>query len=154
ITAEDYLDDSQLSDLTGATPKYVGHRNPVDVSKLPRELLMKVDGYSKVSNWNRVRVRIDSKEYIDIVVIEEFEKSGYDFFKFWMEVFDKARKTLGNGEMADFRNTVFILTSNLGMDKVEHEESGGIGFNAKPKKLTHPEIVKIVKDAMKRRYRP
>ncbi len=154
ITAEDYLDDSQLTDLTGATPKYVGWRKPVDVSKMPRELLMQTDGYSKVSQWNRVRVRIDSKEYIDIVVVEEFEKSGYDFFKFWMEVFDKGRKTLGNGEMCDFRNTVFILTSNIGMDRVEREEMGGIGFNRQPKKLSHDEIVKIVREEMRKKFKP
>lgn len=154
ITAEDYMDDSQMTDLTGATPKYVGYRAPVDVSKMPREQLLQTDGYSKVSQWNRVRVRIDSKEFIDVVVIEEFEKSGYDFFKFWMEVFDKGRKTLGNGEVVDFSNTVFILTSNIGMSRVEKEESGGIGFNRNAKTLTHDEIVRIVNDEMKRAYKP
>jgi hypothetical protein len=154
ITAEDYLDDSQMSDLTGATPKYVGYRAPVDISKMSREELAKTDGYSKVSQWNRVRVRINSKEHIDVVVIEEFEKSGYDFFKFWMEIFDKGGKTLGNGEEADFSNTVFILTSNIGMDRVEREERGGIGFNRQEKKLSHAEIVSIVKQEMARVYKP
>lgn len=154
ITAEDYMDDSQMTDLTGATPKYVGYRAPVDVSKMPREQLLQTDGYSKVSQWNRVRVRINSKEVIDVVVIEEFEKAGYDFFKFWMEVFDKGRKTLGNGETVDFSNTVFILTSNLGMSRVEKEERGGIGFNRQDKTLTHPEIVNIVNDEMRRAYKP
>lgn len=154
ITAEDYHDDSQMSDLTGATPKYVGHRNPVDLRRMPRERLMQVDGYSKVSEWNRVRVRINSKEYIDVVVIEEMEKAGPDFFKFWMEVFDKGRKTLGNGEMADFRNTVFIITSNIGMRRVEKEEKGGIGFGAKEKKLSHEQIVAIVNQEMERFYPP
>jgi len=154
ITAEDYLDDSQMTDLTGATPKYVGYRAPVDVTKVPREQLLQTDGYSKVSQWNRVRVRINSKEHIDVVVIEEFEKSGYDFFKFWMEVFDKGRKTLGNGEEVDFSNTVFILTSNLGMSRVEKEERGGIGFNRTERKLSHDEIVAIVNDEMRRQYKP
>jgi ATP-dependent Clp protease ATP-binding subunit ClpA len=154
ITAEDYLDDSQMTDLTGATPKYIGYRAPVDLAKMPREQLLQTDGYSKVSEWNRLRVRVNSKEVIDVVVIEEFEKSGHDFFKFWMEVFDKGRKTLGNGEVVDFTNTVFILTSNLGMSRVEKEESGGIGFNQNKKTLTHDEIVRVVGEEMKRTYKP
>ncbi|MBX3152151.1 ATP-dependent Clp protease ATP-binding subunit [Candidatus Obscuribacterales bacterium] len=154
ITAEDYLDDSQMSDLTGATPKYVGYRAPVDVSKMSSEELAKTDGYSKVSQWNRTRVRLGSKEFIDVVVIEEFEKSGYDFFKFWMEIFDKGAKTLGNGEECDFSNTVFILTSNIGMERVEREEKGGIGFTSTQKTLTHKEIVNIVSQEMKRAYKP
>lgn len=154
ITAEDYLDDSQMSDLTGATPKYVGYRAPVDVRQMSREELAKTDGYSKVSQWNRVRVRLGSKELIDVVVIEEFEKAGMDFFKFWMEVFDKGSKTLGNGEEADFSNTVFILTSNLGMSRVESEEKGSIGFTSKKRTLNHDEIVNVVRSEMKRHFRP
>lgn len=154
ITAEDYLDDSQMSDLTGATPKYVGYRAPVDVSKMSSEELAKTDGYSKVSQWNRTRVRLGSKEFIDVVVIEEFEKSGHDFFKFWMEIFDKGAKTLGNGEECDFSNTVFILTSNIGMERVEREEKGGIGFTSTQKSLTHKEIVNVVSQEMKRAYKP
>jgi len=152
ITSEDYYDDSQMMDLIGAPPKYVGYRAPVDVKQMKAERLAQVDGYSKVTDWNRIRVRINSSETIDIVVLEEFSKSGKDFFKFWMEVFDKGRKVLGNGETADFSNTVFILTDNLGMDKVEKEEEGNtIGFNSGVKKtLSHDEIEAIVMKEMKR----
>ena len=154
VTAEDYYDDSQMTDLMGASPKYVGFRDPVNAYKLEPEKLAQVDGYSKVSEWNRLRVRMNSREVIDIVVIEEMEKAGYDFYKFWMEAFDKGKKRLGNGELCDFTNTVFIITSNLGMDRVEKEEAGGIGFNSKAKKLTHEQIVSVVQQEMQRRYKP
>ena len=152
VTSEDYYDESQMNDLRGAPPKYVGYREPVDWKKLKKETLAQVDGYSKVSDWNRQRVRLDSGEEIDIVVIEEFAKSGRDFYKFWMEVFDKGGKTLANGEYADFSNTVFIITDNLGMDKVEKEESGKtIGFRSGEKKvLTPAEVEAIVREEMKR----
>lgn len=155
ITSEDYYDDSQMMDLIGAPPKYVGFRAPVDYRNLKPEKLAQVDGYSKVSDWNRARVRMNSGALIDIVVLEEFAKSGADFYKFWMEVFDKGKKTLGNGEVVDFTNTVFIITDNLGMDKVEKEESGStIGFISKTKKCSHEEIETIVHAEMKRRYKP
>jgi hypothetical protein len=158
ITSEDYYDDSQMMDLIGAPPKYVGYRKPVEMKALLEDpgRLAQVDGYSKVTDWNRIRVRMHSGEVIDIVVLEEFSKSGPDFFKFWMEVFDKGKKALGNGEMANFQNTVFILTDNLAMDKVEKEEKGGgIGFIQRPsKKLAHEEVVDIVKEAMTKRFPP
>lgn len=154
LTSEDYQDDSDMHGLVGAPPRYVSWRKPVDAARLSREQLAQTDSYSVVTNWNRIRVRLNSKEYIDVVVLEEFEKSGPDFYKFWMEVFDKGKKVLANGEVADFTNTVFILTSNLGMDTVEQEERGGIGFNNGPKKLTHDRIVAVVEDKMRRRYKP
>ncbi len=158
ITSEDYYDDSQMMDLIGAPPKYVGYRKPVELKALMEDpgRLAQVDGYSKVTDWNRIRVRMHSGEVIDVVVLEEFSKSGPDFFKFWMEVFDKGRKVLGNGETADFSNTVFILTDNLAMEKVEKEEKGGgIGFiKREPKKLAHEEVLDIVKEAMEKRFPP
>lgn len=152
VTSEDYYDESQMNDLRGAPPKYVGYREPVEWKRLKKETLAQVDGYSKITDWNRVRVRMDSGEEIDIVVIEEFAKSGRDFYKFWMEIFDKGGKTLANGEYADFSNTVFIITDNLGMDKVEKEENGkAIGFTSGQKKiLTHDEVLAIVQEEMKR----
>lgn len=156
VTSEDYYDESQMNDLRGAPPKYVGHREPVDVRSMKREKLAQVDGYSKISEWNRIRVRLNSACEIDVVVIEEFSKSGLDFYKFWMEVFDKGKKTLANGELVDFTNTVFILTDNLGMDEVEKEEEGSsIGFGSGQKKvLSHEQITTIVQKSMRRRYKP
>jgi hypothetical protein len=71
-----------------------------------------------------------------------------------MEIFDKGAKTLGNGEECDFSNTVFILTSNIGMERVEREEKGSIGFTSRAKTLSHAEIVSVVSQEMKRAYKP
>jgi len=154
LTSEDYQDKSDMHGLRGAPPRYESWRKPVDVSKMKSEELSQVDEYSVITDWNRVRVRLNSNEVIDIVVLEEFGKSGEMFYKFWMEVFDKGRKVLANGEVADFRNTVFILTDNTGMDEVEREERGGIGFNAHARTLSHEEIVAVVDAHLKAKYKP
>jgi|AGTN01.2.fsa_nt_gi ATPases with chaperone activity, ATP-binding subunit len=154
LTSEDFQDKSDMHGLRGAPPRYESWRKPVDAKKLSSEALAQVDEYSVITNWNRIRVRLSSNEEIDIVVLEEFGKSGEGFYKFWMEVFDKGKKVLANGEMADFRNTVFILTDNTGMDEVEREEAGGIGFNAQPRTLNHEEIVAIVDKHLIRKYKP
>jgi ATP-dependent Clp protease ATP-binding subunit ClpA len=152
IQASDYTEDHQILDLKGAPPTYVGFKDPKDPkNKLePHE----VDAYSVVSPHNMQRVRLHSREEIDIVVIEEFEKSTLDFYKFWMGVFDKGVAKLGNGQIADFRNTIFIITSNIGMDELEKMQEKGIGFITRETKATKQDVETVVNEQMKRRYKP
>lgn len=152
IPASDYTEDHEIQDLKGAPPSYVGYRDPKDPKNKLDE--REIDPYSKVSTHNLRRVRLGSQEKIDIVVIEEFEKASPDFFKFWMGVFDKGVAQLRNGEIVDFTNTIFILTSNIGMDRAEHEAKGGLGFISRERKLEHAEIQSIVGEEMRRAYKP
>jgi len=149
IQASDYTEDHQLLELKGAPPSYVGFRDPKD----PKNKLEdhETDPYSVVSPHNLRRVRLASGEVVDIVVIEEFEKSSPDFYKFWMGVFDKGVSRLGNGQVADFRNTIFILTSNLGMDQVERKP---IGFRQEERSANAAEIESTIHEAMARTYKP
>lgn len=152
IQASDYTEDHQLLELKGAPPSYVGFRDPKD----PKNKLADHDSdpYSVVSPHNLKRVRLNSQEDVDIVVIEEFEKSSPDFYKFWMGVFDKGTARLGNGQVADFRNTIFILTSNIGMDRLEKEEKGSMGFVTTARKVTARDVESVVEDEMRRTYKP
>ena len=150
IQASDYTEDHQLLELKGAPPSFVGYRDPKD----PKNKLEahETDPYSVVSPHNLKRVRLASGEEIDIVVLEEFEKSSPDFYKFWMGVFDKGVARLGNGMVADFRNTIFILTSNIGMDRFEKEQKGSIGFvKNEGSKVS---VDEVVLDEMRRTYKP
>lgn len=153
IQASDYTEDHQIMELKGAPPSYVGFRDPKDPKNKLEE--HEVDPYSVVSPHNLRRVRLASGEVVDIVVIEEFEKSSPDFYKFWMGVFDKGVARLGNGQVADFRNTIFILTSNIGMDRLEKEQKGSIGFiNKAIASPTVNDVEAIVSDEMRRTYKP
>ncbi|MBX9571107.1 MAG: AAA family ATPase [Candidatus Obscuribacterales bacterium] len=152
IQASDYTEDHQLLELKGAPPSYVGYRDPKD----PKNKLEghETDPYSIVSSHNLRRVRLGSNSEIDIVVIEEFEKSTPDFYKFWMGVFDKGVARLGNGDVADFRNTIFILTSNIGMDELEKRQTRSIGFVNRETKVQAADVESVVEEAMRRTYKP
>ncbi|MBX9688010.1 MAG: AAA family ATPase [Candidatus Obscuribacterales bacterium] len=152
IQASDYTEDHQILDLKGAPPTYIGYRDPKD----PKNKLEDhdTDPYSVISPHNMRRVRLASGENVDIVVLEEFEKSSADFYKFWMGVFDKGTARLGNGMVADFRNTIFIITSNIGMDRFEREQKGSIGFVQNARKAEALNIEAIVTDEMRRTYKP
>ncbi len=149
IQASDYTEDHQLLELKGAPPSYVGFRDPKD----PKNKLEdhETDPYSVVSPHNLRRVRLNSGETVDVVVIEEFEKSSPDFYKFWMGVFDKGVARLGNGMVADFRNTIFILTSNIGMDRFEREQRPSMGF---VQSTRESKVDDVVMEEIKRAYKP
>lgn len=150
IEAGDYESEHEKSDLKGAPPGYVGYRDPKD----PKNQLAadEEDPYSIVSPHNMLRARLGSGEEIDIVVIEEFEKSSYDFYKLWMGVFDKGRLKLRNGLTTNFRRTIFVLTSNLGTADIQKIREGGIGFNSQGHDPSPKEIEDIVLKAMKKRF--
>lgn len=151
ISAGGYDDAHEMSDIKGAPPSYVGYRDPAD----PKHKLEPhdVDSYSLISPHNLRRVRLGSGEVIDIIVIEEFEKACPDFFKFWMDAFDRGKITLRNGEVVDLSNAVFILTSNLATDEIDRYEQGGMGLVNKGRKATHAVIKEEVEKAMRATYR-
>jgi hypothetical protein len=147
----DYEEDHQVADLRGAPPGYIGFK---DVGKL-KLTADDEDPTTPISNHNLMRLRMKSGKEIDIVLLEEFEKSSYDFYKFWMGAFDKGKVKLSDGRIVDFTNTVFILTSNLGMERLEDLAKGSIGFtNGGPKKVTEDDVKGVVDEEMKRRYKP
>lgn len=147
----DYEEDHQVADLRGAPPGYIGFK---DVGKL-KLTADDEDPTTPISNHNLMRLRMKSGKEIDIVLLEEFEKSSYDFYKFWMGAFDKGKVKLSDGRIVDFTSTVFILTSNLGMERLEDLAKGSIGFtNGGPKKVTEADVKGVVDEEMKRRYKP
>jgi hypothetical protein len=147
----DYEEDHQVADLRGAPPGYIGFK---DVGKL-KLTADDEDPTTPISNHNLMRLRMKSGKEIDIVLLEEFEKSSYDFYKFWMGAFDKGKVKLSDGRIVDFTNTVFILTSNLGMEQLEDLAKGGIGFTTGgPKVITEDDVKGVVDAEMKRRYKP
>lgn len=146
----DYEEDHQVADLRGAPPGYIGFKDPEKL-KLEED---DEDPTSLISTHNLMRMRMKSGKVIDIVLLEEFEKSGFDFYKFWMGAFDKGKVKLSNGKVVDFTNTVFILTSNLGMDQLENLAKGSIGFTGGPKTITQSEVAGVVDEEMKKRYKP
>lgn len=151
INCGDYVNEHQLLDLKGAPPSYVGYADPKVVKTLDDD---EVDGTSKLSPHNLKRVRLNSKSEVNIVVLDEFEKAASECYRFFMGVFDDGLTTFGNGIEGDFTNTIFILTMNLGMDKVESLARGAIGFNRDNVRLTEKDIENVVRKEMERRFKP
>ncbi|MCA9804321.1 MAG: ATP-dependent Clp protease ATP-binding subunit [Cyanobacteria bacterium HKST-UBA02] len=148
----DYREDAQVLDLKGAPPMYTGYKDPTDQEKQPAP--EDIDPTSVISTHNLKRARKGSQTEVDIIVIDEFEKSALEFYKLWMGVFDTAFLRLGNGQEVDFSNAIFILTSNLGMHELEKMARGPIGFSTGKKEIDRQDVASVVASAMARAYPP
>lgn len=150
LQGADYGSEAQVLDLKGAPPMYVGYRDPDKQQLKPTD----IDFSSVISNHNLNRVRVGSKVSVDIIVIEEFEKAHEDFYKLWMGVFDKGEMRLGNGKTVDFRNAIFIITSNLGMADLAKLHSNKIGFIQEKATVTEADVQNVVNKAIALHFKP
>ncbi len=105
IDMSEYSESFNTSRLVGAPPGYVGYEEGGQLTE-------------------RVRRRPYS-----IVLLDEIEKAHGNVFNMLLQVLDEGRLTDGNGRLVDFRNTVIIMTSNVGTRQLK-EFGHGIGFGA------------------------
>ena len=138
LDMSEYMEKHTVSRLVGAPPGYVGYEEGGQLTDAVRR-----------------------KPY-SVILLDEVEKAHADFFNILLQVLDDGRLTDSQGRTVDFRNTVIIMTSNLGA-KALHKSSTELGFLA-PKKaesysndskrIDFKEAKKSVLDAVKRHFRP
>jgi len=138
LDMSEYMEKHTVSRLVGAPPGYVGYEEGGQLTDVVRR-----------------------KPY-SVILLDEVEKAHADFFNILLQVLDDGRLTDSQGRTVDFRNTVIIMTSNLGA-KALHKNSTELGFLAPKKAESHTndsktkdfkEAKKSVMDAVKRHFRP
>jgi len=102
IDASEYSEKHSISRLIGAPPGYVGHDSGGQLTEYVRR-----------------------KPY-SIVLIDEIEKAAREFVTLFLQVLDDGRLTDGQGRVVDFRNTVIIMTSNLGASYLNDMGEGSV----------------------------
>ena len=101
----EYIEKHTVSLLVGAPPGYIAHEEGGKLTEAVRR-----------------------KPY-SIVLFDEIEKAHADIFNILLQVMDEGRLTDRQGRMVDFRNTIIIMTSNVGTRQI-NDFGGGVGFNA------------------------
>ena len=138
LDMSEYMEKHTVSRLVGAPPGYVGYEEGGQLTDAVRR-----------------------KPY-SVILLDEVEKAHADFFNILLQVLDDGRLTDSQGRTVDFRNTVIIMTSNLGA-KALHKNSPELGFLAakksdfnvdENKEIEFKEAKKSVMDAVKRHFRP
>ena len=128
IDMSEYMEKFSVSRLIGAPPGYVGYEEGGQLSE-----------------------RVRRKPYC-VVLLDEIEKAHPDIFNLLLQVMDEGRLTDSNGRMVDFKNTIVIMTSNVGSREVE-EYGTGIGF-ATAGKNVEVDRKSVVEKAVKKAFPP
>ena len=138
LDMSEYMEKHTVSRLVGAPPGYVGYEEGGQLTDAVRR-----------------------KPY-SVILLDEVEKAHADFFNILLQVLDDGRLTDSQGRTVDFRNTVIIMTSNLGANALR-KSSPELGFLAAKKsdsasdasnEVNFKEAKKSVMDAVKRHFRP
>ena len=106
IDMSEFMERHEVSKLVGAPPGYVGHESGGKLTELVRR-----------------------KPY-SVILFDEIEKAHPEIFNILLQVLDDGKLTDGQGRKVDFRNTVIIMTSNVGAKEAQQGNSLGFGMSA------------------------
>ena len=125
----EYMEKHTVSRLIGSPPGYVGYDEGGQLTKAVRQ-----------------------KPY-SVVLFDEIEKAHSDVFNILLQILEEGRLTDGQGRTVDFRNTVIIMTSNIGAREIS--STNHIGFtDTADSNLSDEEIKQRVMDEVKKTFRP
>jgi len=130
IDMSEYMEKFSVSRLVGAPPGYVGYEEGGQLTE-----------------------KVRRKPY-SVVLLDEIEKAHPDVFNILLQVLDEGQLTDSLGRRVDFRNTIVILTSNIGSRQLA-EFGRGIGFETAARKATRDEQTKsILQKALQKTFAP
>ncbi len=130
IDMSEYMEKFAISRLIGAPPGYVGYEEGGQLTE-----------------------KVRRKPY-SVVLLDEIEKAHPDVFNMLLQILDDGHVTDSLGRKIDFRNTVIIMTSNIGVRKLK-DFGGGVGFGTQAKKEQEDTHARgIIESALKKSFAP
>jgi ATP-dependent Clp protease ATP-binding subunit ClpC len=128
LDMSEYMEKFNVSRLIGAPPGYVGYEEGGQLTE-------------------KVRRRPYS-----VILLDEIEKAHPDVFNLLLQVFEDGRLTDSFGRKVDFRNTVLIMTSNVGAELIR--KTSALGFKAQKEELTYQDMKEKLLEEVKRTFKP
>ncbi len=130
VDMSEYMEKFSVSRLVGAPPGYVGYEEGGQLTE-----------------------KVRRKPY-SVILLDEIEKAHPDVFHLLLQVLDEGRLTDSLGRRIDFRNTIIIMTSNIGTRQLK-EFGSGVGFNTSSTQSSSNEIAKgVIQKALKNAFAP
>ncbi|MEI8366337.1 MAG: ATP-dependent Clp protease ATP-binding subunit [Parachlamydiaceae bacterium] len=128
VDMSEYMEKFAVSRITGSPPGYVGHEEGGQLTE-------------------QVRQRPYS-----VVLFDEIEKAHPDVMDLLLQILEEGRLTDSFGRKVDFRNTIIIMTSNLGADLIK--KSSEVGFGAVEGSMDYDHIKEKIQSAVKKHFKP
>ncbi|MEN1968908.1 ATP-dependent protease ATP-binding subunit ClpC [Lentibacillus sp. N15] len=128
IDMSEYMEKHATSRLVGSPPGYVGYEEGGQLTE-----------------------KVRRKPY-SVVLLDEIEKAHPEVFNILLQVLEDGRLTDSKGRVVDFRNTVLIMTSNVGASELKRNKF--VGFNLGDEGTEYKDMKSKVMDALKKAFRP
>jgi ATP-dependent Clp protease ATP-binding subunit ClpC len=122
------MEKHNVSRLVGAPPGYVGYEEGGQLTE-----------------------RIRRRPYA-VVLLDEIEKAHPDVFNMLLQIMEEGRLTDSFGRHVDFKNTILIMTSNIGADKITHQAT--FGFERRDENVSYERMKEMLKTEVERYFRP
>ncbi len=123
IDMSEYMEKHTVARLIGAPPGYVGYEEGGQLTEAVR------------------------RRPYSVVLFDEIEKAHHDVFNVLLQILDDGRLTDGQGRVVDFKNTVIIMTSNIGSDRI-------LEFTGRTDSAAYDSMKEAVLTEMRRHFRP
>ncbi|TVR58758.1 MAG: ATP-dependent Clp protease ATP-binding subunit [Gemmatimonadales bacterium] len=128
VDMSEYMEKFSVSRLIGAPPGYVGYEDSGTLTKAVR------------------------RRPYSVVLLDEIEKAHPDVFNILLQVLDEGHLTDNYGRVIDFKNTVLIMTSNLGARDIS--KGGGLGFHTTDPETSYDTMKSKVREEIERAFNP
>ena len=127
LDMSEYMEKHTVSRLVGSPPGYVGYEEGGQLTEAVR------------------------RKPFSVVLFDEIEKAHPDVFNTLLQILEEGRLTDSQGRSVDFRNTVLIMTSNLGTADLR---KANVGFSRRDEAVTYEKMKEKVNEALKAHFRP
>jgi len=133
LDMSEFMERHNVSRLVGAPPGYVGYEEGGQLTEAVR------------------------RRPYSVILLDEIEKAHPEVFNILLQIMEDGHLTDAKGRRVDFRNTIIIMTSNVGASMIKR--AGGLGFittedERKQQEATYEDLKERVMDALKRTFRP
>ena len=131
VDVSEYMESHSVSKMIGSPPGYVGHDDGGQLTEAVRR-----------------------KPY-SIILFDEIEKAHADIFNVLLQIMEDGRLTDGKGKVVNFKNTIIIMTSNVGAHQIKKQKSIGFNSNNVSKNETEYEKMKeSILEELKQKFKP
>jgi ATP-dependent Clp protease ATP-binding subunit ClpC len=130
LDMSEYMEKHSVSKMIGSPPGYVGFDEGGQLTEIVR------------------------RKPFSVILMDEIEKAHPDVFNSLLQIMEDGRLTDSKGRTVDFKNTILILTSNIGSDLLRRSEIGFGKEAGKKKKVADSEIERIISKALKEKFKP
>ena len=130
VDMSEYMESHSVSKLIGSPPGYVGHEDGGQLTEAVRR-----------------------KPY-SIVLLDEIEKAHTDIFNILLQIMEDGRLTDGKGKVVNFKNTIIIMTSNVGAHQIKKQKSIGFNSNNSNNETEYEKMKESILEELKQKFKP